>query len=95
MFDSGSQVFSACEYPFCYALYHILIHALTCTYILIPFVALDHLFPFTELVSDYPEISILSSYSGLKKCCNILMFWMDCNAVLDSMKTLLSVGGVE
>jgi hypothetical protein len=31
-------------------------------YILIQFVALDHLFPFTRLILDYPEISILSSY---------------------------------
>ena len=46
----------------CYALCHILVCALTCTYILIRFVALDRFFLFTRLISDYSEISILSSY---------------------------------
>jgi hypothetical protein len=46
----------------CYTLHYILVHALTCTYILIRFVALDSFFLFTGLISDYPKISILSSY---------------------------------
>ena len=34
-------------------------------------------------------------YSGLENCCNVWKFWIDCNAALDSIKIMLSTGGVE
>ena len=37
----------------------------------------------------------IAAYGGLKNCCNVWTFWIDCDAVLDSMEITPSTGGVE